>query len=99
MEKIYTIPVNESFEFCMAAAESDAKANAALLEAEEKFGALADMEALTAPEYVMPAVVGVFLSTNIPTALFMIEYAILRSGKKKSELEAAEMAKTQIHDL
>ena len=48
---------------------------------------------------VMPAVVGVFLSTNIPTALFMIEYAILRSGKKKSELEAAEMAKTQIQDL
>ena len=48
---------------------------------------------------VIPAAVGLFLCTNIPTALFMIEYAILRSGKKKSELEAAEMAKTQIHDL
>lgn len=48
---------------------------------------------------VMPAVVGVFFYTNIPTALFIIEYAILRSGKKKSELEAAEMAKTQIQDL
>ena len=36
MEKIYTIPVNESFEACMAAAAEDAKANAALLEAEEK---------------------------------------------------------------
>ncbi|MBQ8297078.1 MAG: hypothetical protein IJX77_04775 [Ruminococcus sp.] len=48
---------------------------------------------------VIPTIVGAFLCTNIPTTLFMIEYAILRSGKKKSELEAAEMAKTQIQDL
>lgn len=48
---------------------------------------------------VLPAAVGCFVSTNIPTLIFMIEYAIVISGKKKSELEAAEMAKTQIQDL
>lgn len=48
---------------------------------------------------VVPVAVGCFISTNIPTLIFMIEYAIIISGKKKSELEAAEMAKTQIQDL
>lgn len=48
---------------------------------------------------VIPAAAGCFLFTNIPTIIYLIEYSLIISGKKKSELEAAEMAKTQIQDL
>lgn len=47
----------------------------------------------------IPGAVGAFLFTNIPTVIFLVEYALVTSGRKKSELKADEMAKTQIQDL
>ncbi len=49
---------------------------------------------------LFPSAAAIFISFNIPTVLLFIEHNILTSkSKKNSELEAAEMAKTQIHDL
>lgn len=48
---------------------------------------------------LIPAVIATFVITNIPTLIYVIEYAVITSDKNKSRIEAAEMAKTQIQDL
>lgn len=48
---------------------------------------------------LIPSVIAVFIITNIPTLLFMIEYAVVTSERKKTRIEADEIEKTQIQDL
>ncbi len=48
---------------------------------------------------LIPAAIAVFVITNIPTLLFVIEYAVITSNRKKSSIEAVEIEKTQIQDL
>mgnify|MGYP003525195550 FL=1 len=48
---------------------------------------------------LVSAAAGCFVYTNIPTIIFVLEYAIILSSKKKAQTEADELNKTQIQDL
>lgn len=48
---------------------------------------------------LIPSAIAILVITNIPTLIYMIEYAVITSGKNKSRIEAEEIEKTQIQDL
>lgn len=48
---------------------------------------------------LIPSAIAILVITNIPTLIYMIEYAVITSGKNKSRTEAEEIEKTQIQDL